>query len=491
MKILLVCKGEYRYFFPTIAEDLCRRHNATVSAIAFSTPTTQMLEKSRAFQDVWNLADWLKVRKNPNRGTCREVLRKLESLPHSPRINTMIHADRILVRRSEGEIGTILSSVVEFWEHIWKQDPPDAVVGEVACATEWIGWVMAREQGIPYFIPCPTPVANRFFFLDAPDGQWRTMSSTFLRLSKRDLSDEQTLAAEKFIQSFRSEKTKPPFLQWAQHSPLLPEFSRFARRFMRIPFRIRTYLADGQFEIGSSYGTPPWQSLCEDVLRIVRHAVSEAAIFAHRFEQYRPFVYFPLHVQPEFTTDVRAPFLTNQVALIENISQSVPVGYQVVVKEHPGMKGEREIGYYKHLMKLHNVRVLSPSIDSHDLIRAADAVLTITGSSAWEGILYEKPVIAFGPLCYGFYPLIYNCENIVDLPQIVSQAMARFTPNRELLLKLVSALLESAYELEWTDPVRQPAVAEQHNCKKIADVIVAETSSAISIPSKKAMLVSV
>lgn len=488
MKILLVCKGEYRYFFPTIAEELHRRHDATVSAVCFSSPTTRLLRKTGTFEQVFNLAEWLKARKNANVEDCLETLKNLESSPHSARVNTMIHADRVLARRSEDQIVAILSSVAEFWEHIWKEDPPDAVVGEVACATEWIGWVTARENGISYFIPCPAPVANRCFFLDKPDGPWRAMASAFRRLSKRDLGDDEASDAEAFIQSFRSKKTKPPFLRWAQHSPLRPEFSRLVRRAGRIPFRIRTYSEDGQFEVGSSYGTPPWQSVCEDALRVVRHAVSETTIFKRHFDGGRPFVYFPLHVQPEFTTDVRAPFFANQIALVENISKSVPAGHHVLVKEHPGMKGERNVSFYKQLKRLHNVQLLSPSIDSHDLIRAADAVLTITGSSAWEAILYEKLVIVFGPVCYGFYPLIYQCGNVANLPKILSQAMAGFTPNHELLLKFVSAFLESAHELEWADPIRQPAVTQRHNCENIADAIATEASSTISAAAPKAML---
>lgn len=487
MKVLLICKGEYRYFFPAIAEELRRRHGAAVSAVAFSSPTTRLLEKTHAFQQVFNLAGWLKNHQNPNRENCLNTLRKLESLPHSARINTMIHGDRILAHYSEGQILAILSAVVEFWEYVWEQDLPDVVVGEVACATEWIGWVTAREQSVPYFIPCPTPVAKRFFFLDAPGGLWRAMASAFMSLLKRDLSADQVLAAERFIQSFRSKKTKPPFLQWAQHSPLRPEFSRLAHRVSRIPFRFRTYLTDGQCEIGSSYGTPPWRSVYEDGLRIVRHVANETALFAHRFDKQRPFVYFPLHVQPEFTTDIRAPFLANQIALIENISKSVPAGYQVLVKEHPGMKGERKINDYKPLTRLHNVQLLSPSIDSHELIRTAKVVLTITGSSAWEAVLYEKSVIAFGPLYYGFYPLIHQCEAIADLPRILSQIIARSASGHESLLKLVCSLLESAYELEWADPIRQPSVKARRNCERIADAIVAETSLAVSSSPQKAM----
>ncbi|MGC1107215.1 MAG: hypothetical protein WA876_11815 [Candidatus Acidiferrales bacterium] len=488
MNILLICKGEYRYFFPAIAQALREQYGARVSAVAFSSPTTRMLEKTRAFSSVFSLAAWLKARRGADGPSCLEILRNLEALPGSVKINTMIHADRILSGYPEEQIITILAGVAEFWESIWKERPPDAVVGEVACATEWIGWSTAREHGIPYFIPCPTPVANRFFFLDAPNGTWQAMAAAFRRSSKRKLALEEASAAEEFIQRFRAKKTKPPFLQWAQRSPLIPKFSHLARRAARIPFRIRTHIEDGRFEVGSYHGTPPWQPVWQDATRIARHAASEMAIFAHCFDTRRPSVYFPLHVQPEFTTNVRAPFFTNQIALIENISKSVPAGYQVLVKEHPGMKGERNLSYYRNLRKLHNVQLLSPLLDSHDLIQASAAVLTITGSSAWEAVLYEKPVVSFGPLYYGFYDLIYPCGNVADLPGVLSEAIEGFAPKHELLLKLVWALLESAHELEWADPIRQPHVAVKRNCEKVADAIVAELASRVAARPEKAML---
>lgn len=488
MRILLICKGEYRYFFPGIATALREKYRAQVNAVAFSSPTACMLEKTGVFDRVFNLAAWLRGNKKRHPADCLAMLRNLEALPTAPRISTMVHADRILRAYPEAEVNAILASICRFWQNIWHDEPPDAAIGEVACATEWIAWLTAWSQGISYFIPCPTPVAKRFFFLDAPDGIWRHMASSFRQSKKRELSSSEISMAETFIQSVRAKKTKPPFLQWAQRSPLMPEAGRVAQRVRRIPFRIRTYVADGKFEVGSYHGTPPWKPIWEDAVRVIRHAAAEAAIFKHRLDVQGTSVYFPLHVQPEFTTDVRAPFFTNQTALVENISKSVPVGYRVLVKEHPGMKGERALGYYRDLKKHHNVQLFSPSVDSHDLIQASDAVLTITGSSAWEAILYEKPIIAFGPLCYGFYDLIYQCENVADLPGILSDAIHNFTPNHGLLLKLVWSLFESAYELEWGDPVRQPRVTEADNCEKVADAIFAELGPRSAAESAKVML---
>lgn len=480
MKILLVCKGEYRYFFPSIALSLQAQHDADVSAITFATAATAMLKKTRAFSSIVNLAAWLKRRvpaSTPQK--CLETLEELEGMTGAPRINTIIHADRILSRYPQRKILAIAAAISEFWEKVLFSIQPDAIIGEVACAAEWIGWLKAREHGIRYFIPSATPVANRFYFLDAPNGMWKRMEAAFRAMQNRRLTAQEVLAAEDFISSFRAARTTPPFLHWAQSSPLKPEFGRLARRIARIPFRLQTYLGDGEFEIGSYHGTPPWKPLFEDMVRLARHAFAETT-FLHADHTRRPFVYFPLHVQPEFTTDVRAPLFTNQIALIENISKSLPAGYELLGKEHPGMKGERALAEYRALRKIFNVRLLSPSVDSHDLIRRSAAVLTITGSSAWEAILYKKPVIAFGPLYYGFSGLTYSCDGLADLPVILSEALNSFVPDHERLLKFVAAFLATAHNLQWGDPIRQPEIVRRDNAERIADAIASELASEAS-----------
>ena len=136
------------------------------------------------------------------------------------------------------------------------------------------------------------------------------------------------------------------------------------------------------------------------------------------------------------------------------------------------MRGQRSLNYYRKLKKLYNVQLLSPSVDSHQIIQSSDAVLTIVGTTAWETILYEKPVVAVGPLAYSFFDLIYNCRNVSDLPRLLSDAIRTFTPDRDLLLKFVWANLESAHHGEWHDPLATPSVLKQENIDSIAGHIV-------------------
>ena len=185
-------------------------------------------------------------------------------------------------------------------------------------------------------------------------------------------------------------------------------------------------------------------------------------------------MYYSLHAQPEFTVDVRAPFYRNQLALIENIAKSLPIGYRLIVKDHPSMKGERPLEFYRQLKSLPNVQLVSPSMDSHELIAQCDLVLTINGSVAWEAILYEKPVIVFGALCYGFFEKVIRCENFGDLPNLLKETLQKFRPDRAMSLRFITAYLETVNECEWGAPTRMTSITSEGNIARLASVIAGQ-----------------
>ena len=50
-----------------------------------------------------------------------------------------------------------------------------------------------------------------------------------------------------------------------------------------------------------------------------------------------PYVYFPLHYEPERVLLQDAPFYGDQLSLITNIAKSLPIEYKLYVKDHPMM----------------------------------------------------------------------------------------------------------------------------------------------------------
>src|SRR5579863_89624 len=239
MKILLICKGEYRYFFPQIARALRARHGCEVSAMAFTSPATRMLEKTGAFGEVVNLAAYLRATvPGSDLEECVASLQRMEFTSDSTSVNKMVHADRVIRRYSFERALRILAAIRDFWDDLLARVRPGAILGEIACATEWIGWLVARQMSIGYLAPYPTPVANRLFFLGAPDGVWERMEQAFEAAGNSGLSSEQEQVAEQLVRDFRAKKVKPPFLSWAQRSPLAPNFRELSRRAARIPFRL-------------------------------------------------------------------------------------------------------------------------------------------------------------------------------------------------------------------------------------------------------------
>ena len=239
-----------------------------------------------------------------------------------------------------------MAGVLSFWNRVLPKVRPNAIVGEIACASEWVGYCVAQSLGIEYLIPYMTPSGYRVFFARSPQGTWEEAETAYLETKRRSLTADEMKTAEVFLDTFRAGRVKPPFLAAGLRSPVRIDIGEIIKRIKRIPFRVQTYWEDGFFEVGSYHGTPPWEPLWHDVRKVLRYLAQQRMVFRSTIPEGKK-VYFPLHVQPEYTTDVRAPFYTNQFAIVENIAKSIPIGYRVVVKEHPGMKGERTFSYYR------------------------------------------------------------------------------------------------------------------------------------------------
>ena len=222
-----------------------------------------------------------------------------------------------------------------------------------------MGWELANERRIPYLIPYNAPLPNRFYLLKTPAGGWDSAKSHYEASAEFGLSDVDRQSAETFINKFRRDRVRSPIHMFGFESPFAVNLPALLERIGRIPARVRVYKEDGHYDVGSYDGTPPWESVWSDCSRLLRYTLAERRM--HRtIPGHSRLLYFALHMQPEFTTDVRARFRTDQLALIHYIAKSLPPGHELMVKEHPAMKGYRELSYYRRLTQMHNVRLMSP-----------------------------------------------------------------------------------------------------------------------------------
>ncbi len=109
-----------------------------------------------------------------------------------------------------------------------------------------------------------------------------------------------------------------------------------------------------------------------------------------------PACYLPLHMEPEATILMYSPWLRDQIEMCRLVSQALPVGWQLMVKENPKMKGMRPLDYYRKLKAIPNIVLVSPVVSSTSLILAARITVTLAGTASNEAVILGKQSIALG-----------------------------------------------------------------------------------------------
>jgi hypothetical protein len=125
-----------------------------------------------------------------------------------------------------------------------------------------------------------------------------------------------------------------------------------------------------------------------------------------------PYVYFPLHYEPERTTTPDGGAFTDQLRAIARLRALLPRDHAICVKEHPSqfnpfMKGHlgRTPAFYDALRRIEGVHLLPPEASSAALLIGAAGVATITGTVGLEAALLGKRTLVFG------HPWFAGCPN--------------------------------------------------------------------------------
>ncbi len=65
------------------------------------------------------------------------------------------------------------------------------------------------------------------------------------------------------------------------------------------------------------------------------------------------------------------PHCYDQASIVEQVADALPVGYDLVLKEHPMSIGRNSVRLLRRLRKRPNVRLVDPFTSTHELIRGS------------------------------------------------------------------------------------------------------------------------
>ena len=178
-----------------------------------------------------------------------------------------------------------------------------------------------------------------------------------------------------------------------------------------------------------NFGKTRWALIKKNIifkLRHNKHSKFLTNITLHEIPKDQKYVYFPLHVEPERTLSIESPFYTNQLTLLPLIAKSLPLGYKLLIREHPLM-GTTERGrpesFYQTILDMPNVSLVDSSVPSHEIIENASLVITINGSSGLEALFLGKPTITFTETVYSFLPGAFTIEKLDSIPEKIRLAL--------------------------------------------------------------------
>lgn len=118
----------------------------------------------------------------------------------------------------------------------------------------------------------------------------------------------------------------------------------------------------------------------------------------------KKYIFYGLHKQPESSIDTCGRYDEDQYQNILNIWRNLPPDWYLIVKEHSNAIGDRGSEFYKKLSKYPNIIIINEMLDSYEVIKHAQLIITVTGTMALEAAFMGVPSITLAPVQF-------NCLN--------------------------------------------------------------------------------
>ncbi|MGB5811545.1 MAG: hypothetical protein WBG86_13490 [Polyangiales bacterium] len=394
-----------------------------------------------------------------------EFLRDREARYGVP-IHRMLWSERHLLEgRSYDQVLSLACRIFRVVEDAFTEFRPTFVFSEdVGCLTSYIHFAVAKGMNIPFWRVGSARMPGLLSVYSGGPQEWNLTKDKLREISQRGLTDDERAAAQAFVTEFRERPQRPTGMRTRASLPVANR-----QDVLRLTRLGRDYRADPK----NPTLTAPSRALWQRATRLGRNRASHSLGYFDKPVPGERYVLYPIHFQPEASTLVQAPMYLDQLALVEDIAKSLPVGHQLYVKEHVSNRGRRPLAFYKRLRDTFGVRLLGPDEDTWSLIRGASAVAVITGTVGWEGLLFGKPVVTFGDVFYNECALTHRAGLLAKdrWHEVFRRAVDEHQHDEVRLLEFVAAIQQSSRPGFLKNPNTFPAVLEPDNVQRIADAL--------------------
>lgn len=386
-------------------------------------------------------------------------------------INNLLLMDRYSISKLYPQMRICLYVAAREFRRFMIENKIKTLFSEATWALELLAILLCQSLGGRCYCPATIRIpSNRFCFFEG----YRQSSVAYIR--EPDETDIEK--AEEFLDYYLNNTIKPYY--WYKgnklHRPHLDWLQKYFKNLRR--------------NKEDRYEQMRIQSNHLAAIRLANVIKYRWFSYTKPFEKIKipsakPFILYALHQQPESSIDVQGAFFSNQVELIKSIARSVPSTHDFYIKEHRSCIGQHPFRFYKTIKSIPGVRLIDPFVDSHQLIKHADLVISVSGTVAYEAALFGRSAMSvasmyFGPILTvnGINPYresfsdIFNClsdknENDAD-------------SRRQKNINFLAWLIAQSFEGIVSDTGSNPECISPENIKRVAkamDIVITNQST--------------
>lgn len=364
-----------------------------------------------------------------------------------PSINTMILSDRVLSKLPYADAKRYATSVAVRLKDVYREVAPDVVIIGFDAIHSSLALAVGRRLGVPTY-------ALNFSVLPSGYVCLCNQMNPGSRVRIRRTSPEDTRElARATLENFRQREIAARAYMPPTSTGLLQEVVRLPARVTAARETRKRARQEPSLRYTDGKGKYSTTAAISHLIRSRRLRKATLKMPALDTPPDYPYVLFGLHMQPESSIDVWAPFFSNQMWVVELLSRSVPPTHKLLVKIHKSDITRFSTEDFDRMRALPGVELVAPFADGRQFIEHSSLLVAIQGTMGLEAALLGKPVIMLGRSPVDAFPSASTVGTLPDLPSLVREKLRGDPPDDAAILDAFARYLEPffpASDNRWT-----------------------------------------
>jgi hypothetical protein len=364
----------------------------------------------------------------------RDLLSSLEG-EGVPTIHNMILGDPVVSKLPYNDALAYATFLTRQLSSLFEALAPTVVVGAFDALHGCLGFAVARKMRIPWVAPTFSVIPSGFAcFCD------RLSPAARVQLDVQPLADVRAVA-QAVMEEFEHRRIQVPVYIAPQPRSLAGKVAKIPQRISALYRTIRKARERRFLRFVESAGGHSVRAALRQFRRAARARSALSRIRTLAEPPSTPYVLFGLHMQPESSIDVWAPFFSNQLWVVELIARSIPPTHKLLVKIHKSDVSNYSREQLDRMRSLPGVELVAPFADTRRFLENTDLLFSIQGTIGLEGALLGKPVIVLADSPVAMFPSATPIGRIADLPELVRRKLSERPPPRSKILEAYTEFL--------------------------------------------------